>query len=226
MAPVIGQYDALELDDQAVAQMFEKGWSEDEVLKLKAESYRYFLGVTRCSANLEQRRHQGPRRGRRGTPDAGRPTTLSDFGAAIVARWSWLLPFACLNGALAAAPVKNALTALGKVGDRIDTAAAGPLLRASLRRRTSEPERATRIGGKLRFSHVVDQTLRCDQGVRHECIDQVLVPVDVDGQPAISKHRLLDKHQHTLDIASSDEVADGLPGAWLARFVSQQIGAF
>lgn len=44
MAPVIGRYDALELDDQAVAQMIEKGWSEDEVLKLKAEGYRYSPG--------------------------------------------------------------------------------------------------------------------------------------------------------------------------------------
>jgi hypothetical protein len=50
----------------------------------------------------------------------------SDSGAAVVARWPWLLPFAFLNGASAAAPGKKALTALGEVGERIDKAAAGP----------------------------------------------------------------------------------------------------
>lgn len=44
MASVIGQYDAAEIDDQVVAQMIKKGWSEEEVLKLKAEGYRYSPG--------------------------------------------------------------------------------------------------------------------------------------------------------------------------------------
>lgn len=44
MASVIGQYDALVIDDQVVAQMVKKGWSEDEVLKLKADGYRYSPG--------------------------------------------------------------------------------------------------------------------------------------------------------------------------------------
>lgn len=44
MASVIGQYDAVEIDDQVVAQMVKKGWSEDEVLKIKAEGYRYSPG--------------------------------------------------------------------------------------------------------------------------------------------------------------------------------------
>ena len=44
MASVIGQYDATDIDDQVVAQMIKKGWSEEEVLKLKAEGYRYSPG--------------------------------------------------------------------------------------------------------------------------------------------------------------------------------------
>jgi hypothetical protein len=44
MASVIGQYDAVDIDDQVVAQMIKKGWSEEEVWKLKAEGFRYSLG--------------------------------------------------------------------------------------------------------------------------------------------------------------------------------------
>jgi hypothetical protein len=41
MASVMGQHDAVDIDDQVVAQMIKKGWSEAEVLKLKADGYRY-----------------------------------------------------------------------------------------------------------------------------------------------------------------------------------------
>lgn len=44
MSSVIGQFDAVDIDDQVVVQMVKKGWSEDEVLKLKAEGYRYSPG--------------------------------------------------------------------------------------------------------------------------------------------------------------------------------------
>jgi hypothetical protein len=44
MSSVIGQFDAVDIDDQVVAQMVKKGWSEEEVLKLKAEGYRYSPG--------------------------------------------------------------------------------------------------------------------------------------------------------------------------------------
>lgn len=44
MASVIGQFDAIEIDDQVVKQMVNKGWSEEEVLRLKAEGYRYSPG--------------------------------------------------------------------------------------------------------------------------------------------------------------------------------------
>lgn len=44
MASVISQYDAVEIDDQVVAQMIKNGWGEEEVLKLKADGYRYSPG--------------------------------------------------------------------------------------------------------------------------------------------------------------------------------------
>jgi hypothetical protein len=44
MASVIGQYDAVEIDDDVVARMVKKGWSEEKVLTLKAEGYRYSPG--------------------------------------------------------------------------------------------------------------------------------------------------------------------------------------
>jgi hypothetical protein len=44
MSSVIGQFDAVDIDDQVVAQMGRNGWSEEEVLKLKAEGYRYSPG--------------------------------------------------------------------------------------------------------------------------------------------------------------------------------------
>ena len=44
MAAVIGQFDAVEITDEVVVQMVKKGWSEDEVLKLKADGFRYSPG--------------------------------------------------------------------------------------------------------------------------------------------------------------------------------------
>jgi len=44
MASVIGQHDAVDIDEQVVAQMVKKGWSEEEVLKLKGQGYRYSPG--------------------------------------------------------------------------------------------------------------------------------------------------------------------------------------
>lgn len=44
MASVIGQFDAVEIDDQIVAQMVKKGWSAEEVLKMKADGFRYSPG--------------------------------------------------------------------------------------------------------------------------------------------------------------------------------------
>lgn len=44
MASVIGQVDAVEITSEVVAQMVKKGWSEEEVLGLKAEGYRYSPG--------------------------------------------------------------------------------------------------------------------------------------------------------------------------------------
>ena len=44
MTAVIGQYDAVEITDEVVAQMVRKGWSEDEVLKMKADGFRYSPG--------------------------------------------------------------------------------------------------------------------------------------------------------------------------------------
>lgn len=68
---VIGQFDAVDIDDQVVAQMVRKGWSEEEVLKLKAEGYRYspgrdsLLGPILSSDDMEDldedlANHQGP----------------------------------------------------------------------------------------------------------------------------------------------------------------------
>jgi len=44
MVGVIGQFDALEIDDEVVAQMVKKGWNKDEVLKMKADGFRYSPG--------------------------------------------------------------------------------------------------------------------------------------------------------------------------------------
>jgi len=44
MASVIGQIDAVEITPEVVAQMVKKGWTEEEVLKMKAEGYRYSPG--------------------------------------------------------------------------------------------------------------------------------------------------------------------------------------
>lgn len=44
MASVIGQLDAVEITAEVVAQMVKKGWTEKEVLELKAEGYRYSPG--------------------------------------------------------------------------------------------------------------------------------------------------------------------------------------
>jgi hypothetical protein len=41
MASVISQFDAIEITPEVVAQMAKKGWTEKEVLELKAEGYRY-----------------------------------------------------------------------------------------------------------------------------------------------------------------------------------------
>jgi hypothetical protein len=41
MASVIGQVDAVEITAEVVAQMVKKGWTEKEILDLKAEGYRY-----------------------------------------------------------------------------------------------------------------------------------------------------------------------------------------
>ncbi len=41
MASVIGQFDAVEITPEVVAQMVKKGVTEEEVLRLKAESFRY-----------------------------------------------------------------------------------------------------------------------------------------------------------------------------------------
>jgi predicted transcriptional regulator len=71
MSSVIGQFDAVDIDDQVVAQMVKKGWSEEEVLKLKAEGYRYspgrdsLLGPIMSSDDVEDldehlADHQGP----------------------------------------------------------------------------------------------------------------------------------------------------------------------
>lgn len=44
MATVIGQWDAVDINEQVVAQMTKKGWNPAEVLKMKAEGYRYSPG--------------------------------------------------------------------------------------------------------------------------------------------------------------------------------------
>lgn len=44
IASVIGQFDAVEITDEVVAQMVKKGWSEEEVMKMKADGYRYSPG--------------------------------------------------------------------------------------------------------------------------------------------------------------------------------------
>lgn len=44
MAAVIGQVDAVEITTEVVAQMVKKGWSEEEVLKMKADGFRYSPG--------------------------------------------------------------------------------------------------------------------------------------------------------------------------------------
>lgn len=44
MGAVIGQFDSVEIDDEVVAQMVKKGWNKDEVLKMKADGFRYSPG--------------------------------------------------------------------------------------------------------------------------------------------------------------------------------------
>lgn len=44
MASVIGQFDAVEITAEVVAQMVKMGWSVEEVLKMKAEGFRYSPG--------------------------------------------------------------------------------------------------------------------------------------------------------------------------------------
>lgn len=44
MASVIGQFDLVDITPEVVAQMVRKGWTEEKVLKLKAEGYRYSPG--------------------------------------------------------------------------------------------------------------------------------------------------------------------------------------
>ncbi|MES2363306.1 MAG: hypothetical protein V4646_16160 [Pseudomonadota bacterium] len=44
MTAVIGQWDAVDITDEVVAQMIKKGYASEEVLKLKAEGYRYSPG--------------------------------------------------------------------------------------------------------------------------------------------------------------------------------------
>ena len=44
MAAVIGQYDTVEITDEVVAKMVKKGWSEEEILKMKADGFRYSPG--------------------------------------------------------------------------------------------------------------------------------------------------------------------------------------
>ncbi|MGV3569898.1 MAG: hypothetical protein ACO1PB_04800 [Ramlibacter sp.] len=44
VAAVMGQFDAVEITDEVVAQMVKKGWNEDEVLKMKADGFRYSPG--------------------------------------------------------------------------------------------------------------------------------------------------------------------------------------
>ena len=41
IASVIGQFDAIEITSEVVAQMVQKGWTEAEVLDLKQQGYRY-----------------------------------------------------------------------------------------------------------------------------------------------------------------------------------------
>jgi hypothetical protein len=44
IASVLGQFDAVDIAPEVVAQMVKKGWSEEEVLRLKVEGYRYSPG--------------------------------------------------------------------------------------------------------------------------------------------------------------------------------------
>jgi hypothetical protein len=44
IASVIGQFDAVEITNEVVAQMVKKGWSEEELMKMKADGYRYSPG--------------------------------------------------------------------------------------------------------------------------------------------------------------------------------------
>lgn len=41
MAAVIGQVDAIEITPEVIAQMAKEGWSEEELLRMKAEGWRY-----------------------------------------------------------------------------------------------------------------------------------------------------------------------------------------
>lgn len=44
MTSVLGQIDAVEITSEVVAQMVRKGWTEEKVMELKAEGYRYSPG--------------------------------------------------------------------------------------------------------------------------------------------------------------------------------------
>ena len=41
MASIIGQFDAVEITAEVLSQMIGKGWDEEELLKLRADGYRY-----------------------------------------------------------------------------------------------------------------------------------------------------------------------------------------
>jgi hypothetical protein len=44
MASLMGKFDTVEITPEVLARMAKKGWTEEEVLKLKAEGYRYSPG--------------------------------------------------------------------------------------------------------------------------------------------------------------------------------------
>lgn len=60
MEAVMGQFDTVEITDEVVAQMVKKGWSEADVLKMKADGFRYspgrdtLLGPVMSSEDIEE----------------------------------------------------------------------------------------------------------------------------------------------------------------------------
>lgn len=61
MTDVLGQWDAIDITDEVVARFLKKGWTEERLLELKAQGYRYspsrdtLLGQVMNSGDLDDK---------------------------------------------------------------------------------------------------------------------------------------------------------------------------